>query len=149
MHRSSSDASRHRGCRTFLRFSGVLAAGERRDPSRAAAHFRYFACHVGDIAGVARAKAELIEALPSSGTAILNGDQPLVAGMRTHTHADVLTFGTSPGLDVRVRDVVLDEQARPRFTLDTPRGAKIARTARAACEWRAMAQMARGGWVGG
>jgi UDP-N-acetylmuramoyl-tripeptide--D-alanyl-D-alanine ligase len=77
---------------------------------------------VGDLAGVARAKAELIEALPSNGTAILNGDQPLVAAMRGHTRANVLTFGTSPGVDVRVRDVVLDEQARPRFTLDTPRG---------------------------
>jgi UDP-N-acetylmuramoyl-tripeptide--D-alanyl-D-alanine ligase len=77
---------------------------------------------VGDLAGVARAKAELIEALPSSGTAILNGDHPLVAAMAGHTHASVLTFGTTPGVDVLVRDLVLDERARPRFTLDTPRG---------------------------
>jgi UDP-N-acetylmuramoyl-tripeptide--D-alanyl-D-alanine ligase len=78
---------------------------------------------VGDIEGVARAKAELIEALPATGTAILNGDQPLVAAMRGRTDAGVLTFGASPALDVRVRGLVLDDLARPRFTLDTPAGA--------------------------
>ncbi len=42
--------------------------------------------------------------------------------MRGRTDAAVLTFGASTQVDVRVRDLVLDGQARPRFTLDTPAG---------------------------
>jgi UDP-N-acetylmuramoyl-tripeptide--D-alanyl-D-alanine ligase len=76
---------------------------------------------VGGIEGVARAKAELVEALPPEGVAVLNADQPHVVAMAELTVASVLTFGTTAG-DVRAVDVTLDAEARARFTLVTPAG---------------------------
>jgi UDP-N-acetylmuramoyl-tripeptide--D-alanyl-D-alanine ligase len=75
---------------------------------------------VGGIEGVQRAKRELVEALPRTGTAVLNGDDARVAAMAGHTRATVLTFGHTG--DVRIVDLELDALARPRFTLDTPWG---------------------------
>jgi UDP-N-acetylmuramoyl-tripeptide--D-alanyl-D-alanine ligase len=77
---------------------------------------------LGGLEGVARAKAELVEALPATGVAVLNADQPLVARMAERTVARVVTFGTDEA-DVVVRDLTLDEAARARFTLETPWGA--------------------------
>jgi UDP-N-acetylmuramoyl-tripeptide--D-alanyl-D-alanine ligase len=77
---------------------------------------------VGGVEGVARAKAELVEALPSSGVAILNGDDHRVRAMRVRTNADVLVFGEAVDADVRVVDVVLDDLARPTCTMVTPWG---------------------------
>jgi UDP-N-acetylmuramoyl-tripeptide--D-alanyl-D-alanine ligase len=76
---------------------------------------------VGGIDGVARAKGELIEALPDGGVAVLNADEPLVAAMAERTPARVLGFGRDAG-EVRVTSLMLDELARPRFTLETPWG---------------------------
>jgi UDP-N-acetylmuramoyl-tripeptide--D-alanyl-D-alanine ligase len=78
---------------------------------------------VGGIEGVARAKAELVEALPSSGVAVLNADDHRVRAMRGRTGADVLLFGEATDADVRVTTVVLDELARPTCTMVTPWGA--------------------------
>lgn len=75
---------------------------------------------VGGIEGVAKAKREIVEALPSTGTAVLNADDDRVAAMARHTRASVLTFGTSG--DVRISELVLDGFARPRFSLATPWG---------------------------
>jgi UDP-N-acetylmuramoyl-tripeptide--D-alanyl-D-alanine ligase len=76
---------------------------------------------LGGLEGVARAKAELVEALPPTGVAVLNADQPLVARMAERTDARVLTFGTGRA-DVAVSDLTLDASARARFTLETPWG---------------------------
>ncbi len=75
---------------------------------------------VGGIDGVARAKGELVEALPATGTAVLNADDSRVAAMRSRTGADVVTFGEAG--DVRVFDVALDGLARARFRVDSPWG---------------------------
>lgn len=75
---------------------------------------------VGGIEGVARAKREIVEALPRNGTAVLNADDERVAAMARHTGASVVTFGTTG--DVRLSGLRLDELARPRFELDTPWG---------------------------
>jgi len=77
---------------------------------------------VGGIEGVARAKAELIEALPTDGTAILNADDPRVFAMASLTSGRVLTFGESEGADVRVTRLVLDDAVRPTFVAVTPWG---------------------------
>ena len=75
---------------------------------------------LGGIDGVARAKRELVESLPASGTAILNADDERVAAMATHTGAAVITYGAAG--DVRVSDVELDSGARARFSVSSPWG---------------------------
>ena len=78
---------------------------------------------LGGIEGVARAKGELVEALPPNGTAILNADDERVAAMADRTPAAVLTFGFDALADVQITDVRLDELARARFEARTPWGA--------------------------
>jgi UDP-N-acetylmuramoyl-tripeptide--D-alanyl-D-alanine ligase len=75
----------------------------------------------GTLEDVAVAKAELVEALPAHGTAVLNADVPLVAAMATRTDARILTFGLAAG-DVRAADIRLDGDLRPVFRLHTPWG---------------------------
>ena len=75
---------------------------------------------VGGLEGVARAKGELVEALPASGTAILNADDERVAAMASRTAASVLTFGWDG--DVRPADVTLDAAARAHFVVHSPWG---------------------------
>jgi UDP-N-acetylmuramoyl-tripeptide--D-alanyl-D-alanine ligase len=77
---------------------------------------------LGGIEGVARAKSELVAALPADGVAILNADDEHVAPMARLTRASVINFGSSGTADVRIEDLVLDELARPRFQLRTPWG---------------------------
>lgn len=76
----------------------------------------------GDLDAVARAKGELVEALPADGTAVLNADHAIVAGMADRTPAPVLTFGLTPAADVAATDVTLDDQLRASFRLHTPWG---------------------------
>ena len=95
------------------------------------AHLELF----GGVDAVARAKGELIDALPASGLAVLNADDERVLAMRTHTAARVLTYGSTG--DVRARDVTLDPMLRPRFMVDTPWG-----TAHVALDARGMHNVA-------
>lgn len=80
----------------------------------------------GDLESVARAKRELVEALPSDGVAVLNATNPFVRAMADHTSADVVTFGTwEPAdreTDVRATEVTLDAELRPSFRLHSPWG---------------------------
>jgi UDP-N-acetylmuramoyl-tripeptide--D-alanyl-D-alanine ligase len=72
----------------------------------------------GSIEEVARAKGELVEALPRRGIAILNAADHRVAAMARRTDATVLTFGD--GGDVRAEDLTLDDDLRPTFVLASP-----------------------------
>jgi UDP-N-acetylmuramoyl-tripeptide--D-alanyl-D-alanine ligase len=72
----------------------------------------------GSLEATARAKGELVEALPADGLAVLNADDDRVAAMAGRTRARVLTFGRSAHADVRAVDVVLDGRARARFRLE-------------------------------
>jgi UDP-N-acetylmuramoyl-tripeptide--D-alanyl-D-alanine ligase len=54
----------------------------------------------GSMERIAQAKAELVEALPSDGTAILNYDDPLVRDMAERTPARVFYYGLSPRADL-------------------------------------------------
>ncbi len=85
----------------------------------------------GSLEGVAQAKGELIEAIPADGVAILNADDPYVAAMRGRASATVLTYGSESAadgaVDVRVADLELDDELRPRFTINTPNGSRSVR----------------------
>lgn len=76
--------------------------------------------HLGEFGSrevIARTKAELVQAVPITGVAILNADDPVVAAMAAQTHAQVVTAGRVDGADLRAEGVTLDELARPRFTM--------------------------------
>jgi UDP-N-acetylmuramoyl-tripeptide--D-alanyl-D-alanine ligase len=81
--------------------------------------------HTGEFGGidaVARAKGELPAALPATGVALLNSDDPRVLAMAGRTDARVVTFGRGGDATVRAADVQLDGTGRAAFTLVTPDG---------------------------
>ena len=102
-------------CRTASPHIGVVTAV-------AEAHTEMF----GDLDGVARAKGELVEALPDDGTAVLNGDDFRVSAMAARTSAAVLRYSTqdqpAPGADVVAEGIRLDDELRPTFFLRSPWG---------------------------
>ncbi len=55
---------------------------------------------MGTLDTVAHAKAELIEALPAGGLAVLNGDDRRVRAMQERTSARTLLFGLDPSNDI-------------------------------------------------
>jgi UDP-N-acetylmuramoyl-tripeptide--D-alanyl-D-alanine ligase len=79
----------------------------------------------GTLDDVARAKGELVEALPATGMAVLNAGDPRVAAMAARSAARVVTFGA--GGEVAAEDVVLDDDLRPRFRLVSPWGCAAVR----------------------
>jgi UDP-N-acetylmuramoyl-tripeptide--D-alanyl-D-alanine ligase len=76
----------------------------------------------GSREAIAKAKGELVEALPPDGVAVLNADDPRVAAMAGRTVARVVGFGLGPGAEVRAEQVELDADGRARFLLRTPAG---------------------------
>jgi len=68
----------------------------------AAVHLEYFA---DGIAGVSAAKRELVEALPTDGTAVLNFDDDRVAAFARERMDQVVFYGTRKGADVRAEAV--------------------------------------------
>ncbi|MBB6474526.1 UDP-N-acetylmuramoyl-tripeptide--D-alanyl-D-alanine ligase [Sphaerisporangium rubeum] len=81
--------------------------------------------HLGVFGGrdrIAKAKGELVEALPADGTAVLNADDPYVRDMAGRTDAAVRWYGRGPTAQVRAVDERLDERGRASFTLVTPSG---------------------------
>lgn len=72
---------------------------------------------LGTLDAVARAKAELVRAVPASGVVVLNADDPRVLAMREVASARVVTFGRAPDADVRIVDVAVDASGRPTVTL--------------------------------
>ncbi|WP_436698295.1 UDP-N-acetylmuramoyl-tripeptide--D-alanyl-D-alanine ligase [Nocardioides sp. BYT-33-1] len=89
-------------------------------PPSIAAVLNVGTAHVGEFGGreqIARAKGEIVEALPPEGTAVLNADDPLVAAMTPRTRARIVTFGETG--DLRWRDVRLDPLGRPAVVLES------------------------------
>lgn len=83
--------------------------------------------HIGEFGSrenIAKAKGELVEALPRDGVAVLNADDELVAGMAPRTNARVVTFSESgnTSADYYATGVTLDAVARASFTMHTPSG---------------------------
>ncbi|MCI4675424.1 UDP-N-acetylmuramoyl-tripeptide--D-alanyl-D-alanine ligase [Candidatus Mycolicibacterium alkanivorans] len=78
--------------------------------------------HLGEFGSreiIAETKSELVQALPASGVAVLNADDPMVAAMDAKTVARVVRVGRTENIELRAQNIELDELARPRFTLST------------------------------
>jgi UDP-N-acetylmuramoyl-tripeptide--D-alanyl-D-alanine ligase len=87
--------------------------------SVALAHIQY----LGDLDGVARAKSELVAALPPTGVAVLNFDDRRVAAMRAVARCPVVGYGEhAHTAEVRAEGVTLDDELRPRFVVRSPWG---------------------------
>lgn len=72
---------------------------------------------VGSIEGIAKAKSELVMAIPVTGFVVLNADDERVVAMRTLTEATVLTFGFSKNADVRAENLQLTPAGSYNFDL--------------------------------
>jgi UDP-N-acetylmuramoyl-tripeptide--D-alanyl-D-alanine ligase len=64
-------------------------------------HLEFF----DSLAGIARAKYELIESLPSNGAAILNADDEYVSQFGRDFKGKVVMYGTRSGADVRAENI--------------------------------------------
>ncbi len=103
--------------------------------ARGAGHIRYLttvapprigvvlnvgSAHLGEFGsreGIAQAKAELVEALPADGLAVLNADDDVVRAMSSRTAARVVLVGEGDAAEVRATSVTLDGEGRAGFTL--------------------------------
>jgi UDP-N-acetylmuramoyl-tripeptide--D-alanyl-D-alanine ligase len=80
---------------------------------------------LGTLENTRNEKAEVVRALPSSGLAVLNGDDPNVLWMKDQTHARVVTFGFGKGNDLKAEAMELNWPPGTRLTV---RGFGQART---------------------
>lgn len=76
---------------------------------------------LGSIENVAKAKAELLDALGPDKTAVLNADDRMFPELIKHCRCRVLTFGHSEKADIRAESVAL-ENGHVVFTLKTNQG---------------------------
>jgi UDP-N-acetylmuramoyl-tripeptide--D-alanyl-D-alanine ligase len=107
------------------RHRGNIAALAAIAPPSIAVVLNVGTAHLGEFGSreaIAETKAELPQAVPSSGAVVLNVDDSAVAAMAEVTAARVVRVSRSPGTDVWADAVTLDELARPRFTLHAEGG---------------------------
>jgi UDP-N-acetylmuramoyl-tripeptide--D-alanyl-D-alanine ligase len=82
------------------------------------AHIEFF----GSSAGIAEAKAEIVDGLQTGGTAILNADDALVSQMRERrSDVSYLTFGIETSAEMRAVNINYEDLRATSFTLQTPR----------------------------
>jgi len=104
------------------RHPGNIAALASIAPPSIAVVLNVGTAHLGEFGSreaIAATKAELPQAVPSSGVVILNVDDSAVAAMGDQTAARVVRVGRTAGADLWAGPVTLDAVARPRFTLHT------------------------------
>ncbi len=119
----ATEATRYLVLECSARGAGHIARLCRIAPPDIGVELNVGVAHLGEFgsqAAIARAKAELVEALSPDGLAVLNADDPLVLAMADRTAARVLTFGRIETADLRAVDVALDDAGRPGFTLVAP-----------------------------
>ncbi len=71
----------------------------------------------GSVDALAQEMSRLVQALPSSGTAVLNADDPRVLAMSAGCHCKVLTYGVSPQAHLRAQDITSAWPDRLQMTL--------------------------------
>jgi len=76
---------------------------------------------MGSLEAIAQTKSELVAALPSTGVAILNGDDPLVRPMAALAKGRVRFYGLGPNNHLRVEDVVSNGLRGSAFWLASDR----------------------------
>ena len=81
----------------------------------AAVHTEY----LGSLDGVREEKVGLVRALAPDGVAVLNADDPRVAGMARESRARVVTYGHGGTAHVRVAGDVVEDDAGLTFTLES------------------------------
>jgi UDP-N-acetylmuramoyl-tripeptide--D-alanyl-D-alanine ligase len=110
------------------RHRGNIAALAAIAPPSIAVVLNVGTAHLGEFGSreaIAATKAELPQAVPSSGAVVLNVDDSAVAAMAETTAARVVRVSRERGAhnaDIWADAVTLDELARPRFTLHTDAG---------------------------
>jgi UDP-N-acetylmuramoyl-tripeptide--D-alanyl-D-alanine ligase len=77
----------------------------------AAVHLEFF----DSIAGIARAKYELIESLPANGIAVLNADDEYASQFGRDFSGTVVTYGFGPTANVRAENIELHGERGSRF----------------------------------
>ncbi|HSP54175.1 MAG TPA: UDP-N-acetylmuramoyl-tripeptide--D-alanyl-D-alanine ligase, partial [Dehalococcoidia bacterium] len=82
---------------------------------------------LGYMGAIIAAKAELVEALPTDGLAVLNGDDSRTAAFARRTHARALLFGTSPQCDFHATDIQSHGLGGIEFHMSTPSGGAAVR----------------------
>ncbi len=79
-------------------------------------HLEFF----GNMEGSAQSKAELLDMLPSEGTAVLNADDPYYDYLAARARCRVMSFGLSSKADVRAMDMKSDGRNGSIFRLLFP-----------------------------
>ncbi|MEO6588355.1 MAG: UDP-N-acetylmuramoyl-tripeptide--D-alanyl-D-alanine ligase [Pyrinomonadaceae bacterium] len=78
--------------------------------------------HLGSIENIAKAKAELVEGMKQSGTAVLNSDDFRVAAMSDLARGKILTYGIENESDVMAKNIRFARFGETAFELITPDG---------------------------
>jgi UDP-N-acetylmuramoyl-tripeptide--D-alanyl-D-alanine ligase len=86
-------------------------------------HLEFF----DSLAGIARAKYELIESLPATGTAVLNADDEYVSQFGRDYRGKVISYGTKPTAEVRAENLVSQGAEGSEFDVVSPCGRHHAR----------------------
>ncbi|MHC1561690.1 UDP-N-acetylmuramoyl-tripeptide--D-alanyl-D-alanine ligase [Actinomycetospora sp. C-140] len=121
----ATPSTRHLVLELSARGPGHVAALCRVAPPRVGVVLNVGSAHLGEFGSreaIAQAKGELVEALPSTGVAVLGADDPVVAAMEHRTAARVVHAGRAPQATVRAVDEALDDAGRATFRLVTPAG---------------------------
>ncbi len=109
--------------------AGHIAHLTRIAPPQVAVVLNVGTAHLGEFGSreaIGRAKAELVQALPADGLAVLNADDPVVRGMASLAgvpgRTRVLLVGSGEDAQLRATDVRVDADGRASFVLRPPAG---------------------------
>lgn len=78
---------------------------------------------LGSQEAIALAKAEILDQMQATSTAILPGDDGYFPLLREHARGPIVTVGEGDGNDVHPSDLSMNEEGCLHFTLHTPQGA--------------------------